>query len=666
MRPLFRPRLQLLDDRITPALSFAPQQAFDAGAAPSAVAVGDFNLDGRLDVVTANGTNNTVTLFTNNAPVGTPVSFGVSAFYTGGMNAVAVAVADFNGDGRPDLAVANADSNTVSVLLNRSVIGFVLPLFDFAPPAFAAGDNPAKLEVADFNGDGRPDIAVSAESISVLVNTTPAGATTPAFAANQFVSGGARGSMTVGDYNSDGLPDVAYTTSQYVRGLNQYYTIVEVKSNRTPVGAASLAFGGPVRAYTSNLSSFIATIRLSTVDINGYGQPSLLFNGGQSIAQNSTTPVAFNPQLGVGQSFSFGSVNPGVAADLDGDGRVDLAVPSGGGSVSTMTNISSAFSFTLTFQSEPASAVGSNPVAMASGDFDGDGRIDLVTANAGDATISVLVNTTPTAGITTPSVIGQFGESGVWRMNSSTGGWDQLTEANADVLATSPNGWAVGNFGANGVWYYNPVTGWYQINGNQATALAMDGLGNVFASFPGFGTAVYRLVGGWSSPLTSVAADLLAVSGSGEVVASFSGYGVYRWTSADDWSLITENRAATTLDIGDNGDVVASFAGFGVYRHRRSVGWDQLNGYDATVLVVGDNGDVVATFDGFGTARYHRAENGWQMLGSPGLTGPPDSLAVDLYGNVFASFTGFGVYEYTRFGGWRLRTASSATILEIG
>jgi len=464
--------------------------------------------------------------------------------------------------------------------------------------------------------------------------------------------------MTVDDFNSDGLPDIAYSVSQYIRFINQFNNLVQVKPNRTPVGSVTVSFGSDVNAYSQQFGTVIIAYPLGTGDLNGDGQTDLTLYGGQTVVQNTTTPVADTPTFGGVRGFSFGSVKPGVAADLDGDGRADVAVPNSGNTVSAMTNTTPAFSSTLTFHTEPAMAVGAGPVAMAAGDFNGDGRIDLVAANAGDATISVLANTTATTTVTTPAVIGQFGDAGVWRMNGSTGGWDQLTAANADVPATSPNGRVVGNFGADGVWYYNPVAGWYQINGNPATALALDELGNVFASFPGFGTAVYRLVGGWSAPITSVAADLLAVSASGELAASFTGYGVYRWTSAGGWNLVTDNAAATALDIGDNGAVVASFAGFGVYRHRRSVGWEQLNGYETTALAVGANGDVAATFNGFGTARYIPFESWWQPMSSPGLTGPPVSLAVGQYGSVFASFNGLGVYEYTRFGGWRLRTAS--------
>src|SRR5262245_39696999 len=88
------------------------RQAFDTGAGPVAVAIGDVNGDGRPDLATANSNAHTVSVLLGNGTGG----FGAHADFASGLNPKSVVIGDLSGDGRPDLAAANNGSNTVSVL----------------------------------------------------------------------------------------------------------------------------------------------------------------------------------------------------------------------------------------------------------------------------------------------------------------------------------------------------------------------------------------------------------------------------------------------------------------------------------------------------------------------------------------------------------------------
>ena len=96
------------------------------------------------------------------------VSFIARRDFSVGRFPYSVAVGDFNGDGKPDLAVANYNSNNVSVLLGNGDGSFQ------AAQDFGAGSNPYSVAVGDFNGDDKPDLAVAnGRNVSVLINNTP-------------------------------------------------------------------------------------------------------------------------------------------------------------------------------------------------------------------------------------------------------------------------------------------------------------------------------------------------------------------------------------------------------------------------------------------------------------------------------------------------------------
>ncbi len=180
----------------------APGSPFAVGTGPVSVAIGDFNLDGILDLAVANQSTNDVSVFLGDglggftAAPGSP--FGV------GTGPVSVAIGDFNLDGILDLAVANQGTNDVSVFLGDGLGGFTP-----APGSpFGVGTGPASVAVGDFNGDGFQDLAV-ANSGSNTVYILLGNGTGSFIAGANFPVGTNPRSVAVGDFNGDLIQDLA-------------------------------------------------------------------------------------------------------------------------------------------------------------------------------------------------------------------------------------------------------------------------------------------------------------------------------------------------------------------------------------------------------------------------------------------------------------------------
>ncbi|OWK44404.1 FG-GAP-like repeat-containing protein [Fimbriiglobus ruber] len=380
---------------VGPPVTFAAQNTFGTANAPTSVAIGDLNGDGKPDLVVAESASDAVGIFINTTvPGATTPSFAPEQTFFAWTAPTAVAIADVNGDGKPDIIAVNDLLNgSVTVLLNNTPTGSATASFPFNSPAqvFNVGGSPQSLAVADVNGDGLPDIVVANtadNTVSVLLNTTSPGGKAPSFATQQtFATGSSPSGVAVDDVNGDGKPDI--TTA------NAGDDTVSVLLNTTPAGATTAAFTNQKTFATGTTPTAVAV-----ADVNGDGKPDLLVaNSGAnsvSVLVNTTPAGATTPSFATQQTFATGTQPVSLTADdLNGDGKPDLIVADQlGNDISVLVNTSLPGSSTPTFAAQQTFAAGNTPAFLATGDLNTDGLPDVVVANNGDNSLSVLFNTT--------------------------------------------------------------------------------------------------------------------------------------------------------------------------------------------------------------------------------------------------------------------------------
>ncbi len=363
------PALPLLCSPVAEASTqplFAPAVSFPTGARPTSVAAGDFNADGRLDVAVTNANSNTVSVFLGNGD-GT---FGPTTDFATGTGPWSVATGDMNADGRVDLVVANNFAASVCVLLGRGD-GTFAPKVDFA-----TGGGPWCVRTGDLNADGRLDLAVAnanSNTASVLLGNGDG-----SFAAKvDYRTGAIPTGIAIGDLNRDGRPDLAVADYD-----SDALTIL--------LGRGDGTFAGAVDYWAD-----AKPLSLAIGDLNSDGLPDLaLGNFPLSIvsvfrgtdAGTFETRIA-KPETGPGP-YSV------AVGDLNADGYPDLATANL--SLGTVSAIPGNGDGSFAARQDYAAGPGCHNIAIA--DLDADRRLDLIVANSDGNTISVLRNIGPFPG----------------------------------------------------------------------------------------------------------------------------------------------------------------------------------------------------------------------------------------------------------------------------
>ena len=396
--------------------------ALAAGSAPVFITTGDFNRDGKVDIAfTAAGTNNYLGIMLGNGD-GT-FQPAVTYAIAGGVSVGGLTVLDANRDGKPDIALVDTGNNNVLLFEGNGDGSFHLA------GTYPLGANAAPMSISsgDFNGDGAPDLVTSDSSLpgaSVLMSnqktstvTSYSTCTTPA-------------AVALGDFNGDGAADMAVVnagcnsvTIRLGNGDGTFQsatTSYTVQNNPSAIAIGDFNGDGKLDVAVTNKSSNsvsiligngdgtfvvknnyavgVAPSSISVSDVNkdgkldlvvansGDGTLSVLKGNGDGTFQSAVTVASMNRgRIALSPSL----INPLAVAmgDVNADGKPDMIVADGGSNdVAVLLNTGVGFGSATTY------ATGTQPSAVALGSLRGNGKVDIVVADAGSNDVAILLN----------------------------------------------------------------------------------------------------------------------------------------------------------------------------------------------------------------------------------------------------------------------------------
>jgi hypothetical protein len=468
-------------------VQFEPKAEYETGKAPEGIATGDLNGDGKPDLVVANKEDSTVSVLINkgNGTFPAPVP------YSTGLGPDAVALGDL-GNGHLDIVTANATESTVSVLLGNGN-------GTFTPPSEEnkTGAHPVAVAVGDLNGDGKADIVTAnglsgteAEpgTVSILL-----GEGNGKFAKQQQIAVGPAkvkgpAGVAIADLNGDGKPDIVVTNPE----ANSVSVLINEgeKEGKLVFREAEYKLGlGPAQTGTG-------PVGIAVADLTG--------NGVKDIVTANEKAGTVSVLLGRGdgtfeepKEFKAGKKARAVAVtDLSGDGKPDIATANASKEANSVTVLLGKGDGTFATKGGEFS-VGTEPRAIALADFNGDGKPDIATANFGANTASVLLDANVGVLSVSPGSL-----SFPAQLFGTTGAAQGITVTNAGAAPLSVSGVTVAGKAASS----------FSAAGCASTTLAVGASCSVAVGFKPNG---YGELKAEATVATSVASKVLKLVGTG-------------------------------------------------------------------------------------------------------------------------------------------------------